>query len=50
MISPVKVNNNTYIAAGSTITKEVPEGSLAIARSKQINKEGWLDKKGLLKK
>ncbi len=50
LISPVKVNNNTYIAAGSTITKEVPEGSLAIARSKQINKEGWLDKKGLLKK
>ena len=50
LISPVKVNDNTYIAAGSTITKEVPEGSLAIARSKQINKEGWLDKKGLLKK
>ncbi len=45
LISPVKVNDNTYIAAGSTITKEVPEGSLAIARSKQINKEGWLDKK-----
>ncbi len=50
MISPVKVNDNTYIAAGSTITREVPEGALAIARSKQINKEGWLDKKGLLKK
>lgn len=50
LISPVKVNDNTYIAAGSTITKEVPEGSLAIARSKQVNKEGWLDKKGLLKK
>ncbi|WP_251860651.1 bifunctional UDP-N-acetylglucosamine diphosphorylase/glucosamine-1-phosphate N-acetyltransferase GlmU [Clostridium sp. Marseille-Q2269] len=50
LISPVKVNDNTYIAAGSTITKEVPEGSLAIARSKQINKEGWVDKKGLLKK
>lgn len=50
LISPVKVNNNTYIAAGSTITNEVPEGSLAIARAKQINKEGWVDKKGLLKK
>lgn len=50
LISPVKVKDNTYIAAGSTITKEVPEGSLAIARSKQVNKEGWLYKKGLLKK
>ncbi|NFN86392.1 bifunctional UDP-N-acetylglucosamine diphosphorylase/glucosamine-1-phosphate N-acetyltransferase GlmU [Clostridium sporogenes] len=50
LISPVKVNNNTYTAAGSTITNEVPEGSLAIARAKQINKEGWVDKKGLLKK
>lgn len=49
LISPVKVNDNTYIAAGSTITEEVPEGALAIARAKQVNKEGWVDKKGLKK-
>lgn len=50
LISPVKVNDNTYIAAGSTITKEVPEGSLAVARAKQVNKEGWVCRRGLLKK
>lgn len=49
LVSPIKVNDNTYIAAGSTITKEVPEGSLAVARSKQVNKEGWVKKKGLEK-
>lgn len=49
LVSPVKVNDNTYIAAGSTITEEVPEGALAIARAKQVNKEGWM-KKNRLKK
>ncbi|MEY8000846.1 bifunctional UDP-N-acetylglucosamine diphosphorylase/glucosamine-1-phosphate N-acetyltransferase GlmU [Clostridium sp. Mt-5] len=49
LVSPVKVNDDTYIAAGSTITEEVPEGSLAIARAKQVNKEGWVYKKGLKK-
>jgi UDP-N-acetylglucosamine diphosphorylase/glucosamine-1-phosphate N-acetyltransferase len=49
LVSPVEVKENTYIAAGSTITKEVPEGSLAIARAKQTNIEGWVNKKGLKK-
>ncbi|KHD35248.1 bifunctional N-acetylglucosamine-1-phosphate uridyltransferase/glucosamine-1-phosphate acetyltransferase [Clostridium acetobutylicum] len=49
LVSPVTVEDNTYIAAGSTITNKVPEGSLAIARAKQVVKEGWVDKKGLLK-
>lgn len=49
LVSPVEVKDNTYIAAGSTITKEVPEGSLAIARAKQVNIEGWVNKKGLKK-
>ena len=47
LVSPVKVGDNTYIAAGSTITKEVPEGSLAIARAKQKNIEGWVERKKL---
>ncbi len=33
------------MAAGSTITDEVKEGNLSIARARQINKEGWVDKK-----
>lgn len=39
LIAPVTVGKNSYTAAGSTITKNVPENSLAIARSRQENKE-----------
>lgn len=49
LVSPVEIKDNAYTAAGSTITKEVPEASLAIARAKQVNIEGWVDKKGLRK-
>ena len=49
LISPAKVGDNTYIAAGSTITAEVKEGELAIARAKQRNIQGWVQKKGLMK-
>lgn len=45
LVSPVEVKDNSYIAAGSTITEEVPKGALAIARSRQINKENWVAKK-----
>lgn len=41
LIAPVKVEDDSFIAAGSTITDDVPRGSLAIARERQINKEGW---------
>lgn len=44
-IAPVKVFSNTYIAAGSTITNDVPENALAIARSRQIIKENWVTKR-----
>lgn len=50
LISPVEVKNNAYVAAGSTITDEVPENSLAIARNRQVIKENWVLKKGILKK
>jgi len=50
LVSPVEVEDNTYIAAGSTITKKVLKGSLSIARARQTNIEGWVEKKGLLKK
>lgn len=49
LVSPVKVNDNAYIAAGSTITKEVPENALSIARARQVNIENWVIKKGLKK-
>ncbi len=45
LVSPVNVNDNAYIAAGSTITDEVPEGTLAIARSRQVIKQDWKDKR-----
>ncbi|MGE5474269.1 MAG: bifunctional UDP-N-acetylglucosamine diphosphorylase/glucosamine-1-phosphate N-acetyltransferase GlmU [Ignavibacteriales bacterium] len=45
LVSPVKVGKNAYTAAGSTITDEVPEDSLAIARSRQENKEGWVKRR-----
>ena len=40
-IAPVQIGDNTIIAAGSTITDDVPSDSLSIARERQINKEGW---------
>lgn len=42
LIAPVRVGKGAYVAAGSSITDDVPEGSLAIARGKQTNKEGWV--------
>ena len=41
LVAPVTLGNNSFIAAGSTITNNVPDDSLAIARERQINKEGW---------
>ena len=43
--APVTIKNSANIAAGSVITKEVPEFSLAIAREKQKNIENWVEKK-----
>jgi bifunctional UDP-N-acetylglucosamine pyrophosphorylase / glucosamine-1-phosphate N-acetyltransferase len=45
LIAPVKVGRNAYIAAGSSITDDVPPGALAVARGRQVNKEGWAEKK-----
>lgn len=50
LVAPVKINNDSYIAAGSTITDEVPEGALAIARERQTNKDGWVEKKNMKRK
>jgi bifunctional UDP-N-acetylglucosamine pyrophosphorylase / glucosamine-1-phosphate N-acetyltransferase len=45
LIAPVRVGRGAYVAAGSSITDDVPAGALGIARGKQINKEGWADAK-----
>ncbi len=41
LVSPVVLKEGVFVAAGSTITNDVPKNSLAIARAKQINKENW---------
>lgn len=46
LIAPVTIHEGAYIAAGSSITDEVPPGSLAIARARQVIKENWAKKKG----
>ena len=45
LIAPVSVGENSYIAAGSTITDDIPPNSFAIARQRQINKSNWKDKR-----
>ena len=41
LVAPVKLGDNVLVAAGSTITEDVPADSLAIARERQVVKEGW---------
>ena len=45
LVSPVKVENGAYIAAGSTITDDVPGDGLAIARARQVIKPNWKDRR-----
>ena len=41
LVAPVTLGNDVYVAAGSTITEDVPDESLAIARQRQVVKLGW---------
>ena len=41
LVAPVTIGDHVLIAAGSTITEDVPSESLGIARQRQTNKEGW---------
>ncbi len=45
LIAPVKVGDRAYTAAGSTVTEDVPDDALAIARSRQTTKAGWVIKR-----
>lgn len=44
LVAPVTVGKDAYVAAGSTVTNDVPEGALCIARERQTNKPGWTEK------
>lgn len=46
LVAPVRLHKGAFIAAGSTVTEDVPEYSLAIARARQVNKEGWNKREG----
>ena len=41
LVAPVRVGQGAYVAAGSSITQDVPADALAIARGRQENKPGW---------
>ena len=45
LVAPVRLGDGAYIAAGSTITENVPADGLGIARGRQVNKPGWAAKK-----
>ena len=49
LVAPVTIGDDTYVASGSTVTEEVPDGALVIARSRQTIKENWVAQKGLLR-
>ena len=41
LVAPISVGDGAYIGAGSCITKDVPADALAVARGRQMTKEGW---------
>jgi bifunctional UDP-N-acetylglucosamine pyrophosphorylase/glucosamine-1-phosphate N-acetyltransferase len=41
LIAPVRVGKGAYVAAGSSVTDDVPADALAIGRGRQVNKPGW---------
>jgi bifunctional UDP-N-acetylglucosamine pyrophosphorylase/glucosamine-1-phosphate N-acetyltransferase len=45
LIAPVRVGKGAYVAAGSSITEDVPDGALGIARGRQANLEGWVERR-----
>ncbi|HWB67674.1 MAG TPA: bifunctional UDP-N-acetylglucosamine diphosphorylase/glucosamine-1-phosphate N-acetyltransferase GlmU [Mycobacteriales bacterium] len=45
LVAPVSVGDGAYTAAGSVITEDVPPGAMAVARSRQRNVDGWVERK-----
>ena len=50
LIAPVHIGQGAYIAAGSTVTDDVPPAALAIARARQQNKRDWANRHKLKEK
>jgi bifunctional UDP-N-acetylglucosamine pyrophosphorylase/glucosamine-1-phosphate N-acetyltransferase len=46
LVAPVRIGKGAYVAAGSTITEDVPADALALGRSRQTTKEGWVRQRG----
>ena len=44
LVAPVTVGRDAYVGSGSTITKDVPRGALALSRAKQVNIDDWADR------
>ncbi|MDR2089918.1 MAG: UDP-N-acetylglucosamine diphosphorylase [Clostridiales Family XIII bacterium] len=49
IVSPVVVGDGAYVAAGTTLTTDLPAGALAVGRARQRVLEGWVKRRGLLK-
>ena len=45
LVAPVRIGRGAYVAAGSTVTRDVPDGALAVGRERQRNIEGWRDRR-----
>jgi bifunctional UDP-N-acetylglucosamine pyrophosphorylase / glucosamine-1-phosphate N-acetyltransferase len=45
LVAPVTIGDGAYTAAGSVITGNVPPGAMAVARARQRNVEGWVERK-----
>lgn len=50
LVAPITIGEGAYVGAGSTITKDVPPGALAVARGKQVTKAGWAARRKQKKK
>jgi bifunctional UDP-N-acetylglucosamine pyrophosphorylase / glucosamine-1-phosphate N-acetyltransferase len=42
LVAPIRIGRDAYVGAGSCITEDVPQDALAVARGRQVNKEGWV--------
>ena len=49
LVAPVRIGKGAYVAAGSSITDDVPADALGIARGRQANKEGWVRQRAAAK-
>ena len=45
LIAPVRIGKGAYVGAGSSITEDVPDGALGIARGRQTNVAGWVERR-----